>query len=173
MGKILVTGANGFIGSHICEAFIKAGFSVRAFVRKSSDLTNIKSLDMRTVYGDLDNTDSLKDAVSGIDIIVNSAGLTKALDTEEFERVNIGGTENILGAIESVNPGIERFIQISSAAASGPSDCVAVKNDSNSCHSGVTVTVRCRPRLPHGSWFMRQSTVTLSRRLARSRTFRT
>lgn len=122
MRKILVTGANGFIGSHICEAFIKAGFSVRAFIRESSDLTNIKSLDMQTVYGDLDNTDSLKDAVSGIDIVVNSAGLTKALDSEEFERVNIGGTENILGAIESVNPGIDRFIQISSAAASGPSD---------------------------------------------------
>ncbi len=122
MRKIMVTGANGFIGSHICEAFIKAGFSVRAFVRESSDLTNIKSLDMQTVYGDLDNIASLKDAVSGMDIVIHSAGLTKAIDSEEFDRVNIGGTENILEAIESACPGIERFIQISSAAASGPSD---------------------------------------------------
>ncbi|MEE9553887.1 MAG: SDR family NAD(P)-dependent oxidoreductase [candidate division Zixibacteria bacterium] len=122
MKKVLVTGANGFVGSHICEAFIEAGYSVRAMVRESSDLANIKELDMQLAKGDLDNPESLEAAVSDMDIVINSAGLTKTLDPREFERVNIGGTENILRTIESVNPDLKRFIQISSTAAVGPSD---------------------------------------------------
>ncbi len=120
MRKILVTGANGFIGSHICETLQSAGFDVRALVRRTSDLTNIMHLDLELAHGDLNDADSLPAAIEGAEAIVNNAGITKALDSDMFDRVNSAGTENILKAIERSNPDIKDFIQISSTAASGP-----------------------------------------------------
>ncbi len=121
MDEVLVTGANGFVGSHICEALIKAGFSVRALVRKTSDLTNIKDLPLKLIYGDLNDAPSLLAAVTGVRVIINNAGLVKAINPDDFQRVNCGGTENILSAIKQCNPGISKLIHISSTAASGPS----------------------------------------------------
>ena len=120
MKEILVTGANGFVGSHICEALLERGVAVRALVRKTSDLTNIRGLPVKLVYGDLNDSSSLRDAVRGVDIVINNAGLTKALRNDDFEKVNAGGTKNILEAITNHNPAISRFIQISSTAACGP-----------------------------------------------------
>lgn len=120
MRKVLLTGANGFVGSHICETLQSAGFDVRALVRQTSDLTNIKHLNLELVYGDLNDPDSLPAAIEGADVIINNAGVTKALHSDIFDRVNAVGTENILKATERSNGDIERFIQISSTAASGP-----------------------------------------------------
>lgn len=131
MGEILVTGANGFIGSHICQALIEAGFAVRALVRESSDLSNIKDLPLNIVYGDLNDPLSLEKAVSGADSVISNAGLTKALDPAMFRRVNVEGTINLLEAVAKSNPGVKRFVQISSAAASGSSDSIEpVREDS-------------------------------------------
>ncbi len=121
MGKVLVTGANGFIGSHLCEAFLREGYDVRGLVRQSSDLKYIRSLNIELVYGDLSDTESLKKAVFATDIVINNAGLTKTLNNKEFTRANVDGVRNILEAIVAVNPGIRKFIQISSQAAAGPS----------------------------------------------------
>jgi nucleoside-diphosphate-sugar epimerase len=121
MNEVLVTGANGFVGSHICEALIKAGFSVRALVRKTSDLTNIKDLPLNLFYGDLNDASSLPAAVTGVLAVINNAGMVKALHAEDFQQVNCGGAKNILSAIKQYNPGISKLIHISSTAASGPS----------------------------------------------------
>jgi nucleoside-diphosphate-sugar epimerase len=120
MGKVLVTGANGFVGSHICEELSGSGFQVKALVRRTSDLTNIRDLDLELAYGDLTDPDSLQKAVAEVDAVVNNAGVTKALDVSLFDRVNFKGTENILKAVEATKPGIGRFVQISSTAACGP-----------------------------------------------------
>ena len=121
MTEALVTGANGFVGSHICEALIDAGFSVRALVRKTSDLTNLKGIPLSLVYGDLVDPASLREAVAGVDVIINNAGLTKAIRPEEFHKVNVLGTENVLRAALEHNRAIKRFVHISSTAACGPS----------------------------------------------------
>lgn len=122
MGEILVTGANGFVGSHICEALLDAGYRVRALVRKTSDLTNIDDLDISLVYGDLNDPESLGAAVDGVEAVINNAGLTKTNNVFQFDSVNVDGTINMLSAVQKVNPGIKRFVQISSAAASGSAD---------------------------------------------------
>ncbi len=121
MKKVLVTGANGFIGSHICETLLDSGYAVRVLVRKTSDLSNLKDLDIETAYGDLTDYDSLRPAVKDVDCVVNNGGLTKTLNKREFEEVNATGTENILKAVLNSNGEIIRFIQVSSAAACGPS----------------------------------------------------
>jgi nucleoside-diphosphate-sugar epimerase len=121
MPEALVTGANGFVGSHVCEALITAGYSVRALVRKSSDLTNLQGVPVQLAYGDLSDPQSLVAVVEGIDTVINNAGLTKTNNPRDFHTVNALGTENILRATAEHNPGLKRFVQISSTAACGPS----------------------------------------------------
>lgn len=144
MARALVTGANGFVGSHICEALCNAGFTVKALVRKTSDLANISHLDVELAYGDLTDSDSLRPAVGDVDAIVNNAGITKALKASLFDRVNREGTENILKAVAAANPGIKRFIQISSMAACGPAPSKAPVNEN---HPPAPVTAYGRSKL--------------------------
>jgi len=94
MREVLVTGANGFVGSHICEALLSSGFGVRALVRKTSDLANLNGLAIDLVYGDITDPESLHTAVSGVHAIVNNAGIVKTNCREQFQDVNCGGTEN-------------------------------------------------------------------------------
>ncbi len=122
---MLVTGSNGFVGSHICETLLESGCRVRALVRHTSNLVNLKGLDLELVYGDLSDFDSLLKAVEGVAAVVNNGGLTKTIDPDMFYKVNSEGTDNILKAILQSNPGLERFIQVSSSAACGPSDTKA------------------------------------------------
>ena len=67
--KVLVSGSNGFIGSHLVENLLKRGHYVRCLVRKSSNLTYIKTLDVDFVYGELNNEISLYPAVRDTDCI--------------------------------------------------------------------------------------------------------
>jgi nucleoside-diphosphate-sugar epimerase len=130
--KILVTGPNGFIGSHICETLVGSGLQVRAMVRHTSDLSNLKEVDVELVYGDLNDYDSLKKAIDGVSAIVNNGGLTKTLDPSMFFEVNARGTGNILKAAYEINPRLEKFVQVSSTAACGPSDSMTPINEKDS-----------------------------------------
>jgi nucleoside-diphosphate-sugar epimerase len=118
--EALVTGANGFVGSHICEALIAAGFSVRALVRKTSNLTNLTGVPVSLAYGDISDPASLPAAMHGVDAIINNAAIIKANHPEDFHAVNAVGTENVLKAAAEHAPGIRRLVHISSTAACGP-----------------------------------------------------
>lgn len=120
MSEVLVTGANGFVGSHICEALLASGFEVRALVRKTSQLENLKGLNIQLCHGDLNDSASLAGAVEGVEAVINNGGLTKTLRPQEFQLVNAIGTENVLRITLEKNPAIQRFVQISSTAACGP-----------------------------------------------------
>ncbi len=117
----LVTGASGFIGSHLVELLLKRNFQVRCLLRKTSSKKWLEGLPVEFVYGDLFTMDALRDAVSGVDYVYHSAGLTKARTKEEYERGNTLGTRNLLDAVLESNPNVKRFVQISSGAAAGPS----------------------------------------------------
>jgi dihydroflavonol-4-reductase len=118
--RALVTGANGFIGSHLAESLLKASCAVRCFVRKTSSLVWIKGLDIELAFGDLEDTASLERAVDGVDWIFHLAGKTKALSRDEFFKANAAGTENLFRAVEKSAAGLKRFVYVSSLAASGP-----------------------------------------------------
>ncbi len=118
--KCLVTGANGFVGSHLCEKLLSIGCRVCALVRKTSNLRFLKNLDIEYRYGDVCHPQSLNNAVRDIDFIFHSAGLTKAKDYEDFYKVNHIGTLNLLEAALNTGKPPKRFIYISSQAASGP-----------------------------------------------------
>ena len=120
-GKALVTGGNGFIGSHLVDHLLTNGHAVRVFVRKTSDLRWLTGRKIELVYGDLFDADALRRAVTGVQFIYHLAGVTKAKTPEGFIRANTTGTVNILEAVRAHNKRLRRFIHISSQTASGPS----------------------------------------------------
>ncbi len=121
MQYALITGSNGFIGSHLVQRLIEDDVTVRCLVRKTSDLRWLEELDVEIIYGDLRDYDSLEEAVSKVDTVFHCAGQTGYADNESYYQTNVMGTVNLLKAIAYHNPYIKRFIYLSSQAASGPS----------------------------------------------------
>jgi nucleoside-diphosphate-sugar epimerase len=119
---ILVTGASGFLGSHVAELLGREGRPVRALVRKSSDVSFLRTLpNVELAYGAVEDRASLSAAVRGVAAVVHAAGLVKAHGPDEFEAVNVGGTRNLLDAVGAEANGLRRFVLVSSLAAVGPS----------------------------------------------------
>ena len=119
--KVLVTGGNGFIGSHLVELLLSRHYSVRCLVRTTSDLTWVKGLAVEFIHGDLFDHDALRKAVENVDYVFHSAGVTKAKTKEEYYRGNTTGTKNLLEVTRTYNPSLKRFVHVSSQAAVGPS----------------------------------------------------
>jgi nucleoside-diphosphate-sugar epimerase len=117
----LVTGANGFIGSHLVEHLLQRGYSVRCLVRKTSDIRWLKNLNVEFILGDLFDNDALISALQNVDYIFHTAGITKAKTKEEYFRGNQWATKNLLEQVEKYRPQLKRFVHISSQAAVGPS----------------------------------------------------
>ncbi len=119
--KVLVTGATGFLGSHIAELLARQGHTVRVLVRHTSDRSFLQGFETEEALGDVTQPDTLPAAVEGAEAIVHAAGLTKARSAAEFEAVNAQGTANLLAALDPSQP-LRRFVLISSISAHGPSD---------------------------------------------------
>ncbi|MFQ5453081.1 MAG: NAD-dependent epimerase/dehydratase family protein [Candidatus Zixiibacteriota bacterium] len=119
--SILITGANGFVGSRLCRTFLEKDFDVIAGVRKTANLNQLESLDIQYRYGDVNKPDTLKDMVIDIDYIIHNAGIVKAKKKQSFFDVNEQGTLSLFNAIANHNPEVKKVIYISSLAAAGPS----------------------------------------------------
>lgn len=117
--KALVTGATGFVGSHLVEALVRRGDDVTALVRSPGKATLLNTLGVRQVQGDLHNRDALRTAAGGQDVIYHVAGLIAARNEAEFLHGNRDGTANLLEAAQA--GGAPRFVLVSSMAAGGPS----------------------------------------------------
>lgn len=119
--RALVTGGTGFIGSHLVEALLKKGYDVTCLVRQTSTLRWIEGLKVKLIYGDCAEKETLKGLIKGYDYIYHLAGVTKAISREVYFRENSLGTENIVNGAAEENPGLKKFVYLSSLAASGPS----------------------------------------------------
>jgi nucleoside-diphosphate-sugar epimerase len=117
--KALVTGATGFVGSHLTEALLRGGHAVTALARSPAKAEALDRLGVQVVPGDLHDTSALQRAAEGQDVIYHVAGLVAARNEAEFFRANRDGTRNILAAAERA--GAPRFVLVSSLAAAGPS----------------------------------------------------
>ncbi len=119
--RVLVTGATGFLGSHVAEQLARQGHTVRVLVRRTSDRSFLQGFEAEEALGDVTQPETLPSAVEGMEAVVHAAGLTKARSAAEFEAVNAGGTANLLAALDPAQP-LRRFVLISSLAAHGPSE---------------------------------------------------
>ena len=118
--KALITGSNGFIGSHLVERLLNHGYQVKCLVRKTSNLRWIDQLLIEIAYGDITDLDSLLPQVAGVDYVFHLSGALRAKDESDFFRINQGGTKNILEACRLQNSNLKRFVYISTQAAAGP-----------------------------------------------------
>jgi nucleoside-diphosphate-sugar epimerase len=121
--RVLVTGAAGFVGSHVAQTFVEAGYEVRCGLRASSDPRWIADLPVERVPLDLTRLEDLSLAVKNVDMIVHAAGLVKAGRTIDYGLVNTEGTRKL--AVAAQEAGVRRFVLISSLAARGPDNTPA------------------------------------------------
>lgn len=76
--KVLVTGASGYLGGRLCAALLRHGHSVRAFVRRTSDLSSIPNISsVHLSYGDVTDYPSLLAACSGVDVVFHTAAVVE------------------------------------------------------------------------------------------------
>jgi nucleoside-diphosphate-sugar epimerase len=134
MARVLVTGANGFVGSHLAEHLLSLGHEVTCLVRETSDLAWLKGLPVRLAHGEAREPSSLPAAVEGQEYVFHAAGATRAWDEKGYIETNALGTLNMLRACAAQKNSVRKFILVSSQAAAGPSP------------DGVTVTEDMPPR---------------------------
>jgi len=119
--RVLVTGGTGFVGSHLVELLLRNDYSPTCLVRDPVHLRWLADMDVRLVHGDCTRPESLAAAVKDVSVVFHCAGLTKAIHAHDYYLVNHIGTKNLLEACTRYNPGIKKFVLVSSQAAAGPS----------------------------------------------------
>jgi dihydroflavonol-4-reductase len=119
--KVIVTGANGFLGSWLTRALVKEGHEVFALVRAESSLSELEGVDCHYVYGDVTDLESLYKAFEGMDSVFHLAGLIayKKADRSKMELVNVTGTANVIEAC--VSKKVRKLVFVSSVTAIGAS----------------------------------------------------
>lgn len=117
---ISITGATGFIGSHLVDRFVASGHTVRVLVRTSSNLKWLKNKPVTFVNGDITDARSLEPFLENADYIYHVAGVVKARDREGYFAGNEGATRAMLETARSVAPDLKRFLFVSSQTAAGP-----------------------------------------------------
>jgi dihydroflavonol-4-reductase len=116
--RVLVTGATGFVGSHLVEALQNSGAEITVLARSSVKAAGLAAQGIGVVSGDLHDWGGLKQATRDQDIIYHVAGVVAAHNEAEFLRANQDGTRNLIAAAErSAKP---RLVLVSSLAAGGP-----------------------------------------------------
>jgi len=118
--KVLVTGGTGFLGRRIVSE-LAPRHALRLLVRRGS-LRERFPAGVEFAEGDVTDRESLKRAVAGCDAVVHAAALVKILaPPEQFDRVNVGGLENVLAAAEAAGT-VTRMVYVSSFMALGPTE---------------------------------------------------
>jgi dihydroflavonol-4-reductase len=117
--KCFVTGATGFLGSHVARVLADQGADLRVLVRSTSSLRNLEGLKAETATGDLRDAGSLEKAMAGCDTVFHVAADYRlwVKDPAEMYQSNVGGTRSILEAARK--NGVQRLVYTSSVATVG------------------------------------------------------
>jgi len=109
---VLITGATGFVGSHVAEALARRGDAVRALARPGADTAALEKFGATVVRGDLSEPESLKPAAAGADVVVHCAA--KVGDwgpADDYRRVNVEGLRALFDA--TLGRPLHRFVHVS------------------------------------------------------------
>lgn len=117
--KALVTGANGFTGSHLVKALEQQGNNVVGLVRKSSNLGRLSDSKVHLVYGDITDRYALQRAMTGVDRVFHTAAYVELglVDAAEMEQVNVEGTRAVMEVAQAV--GVSKVVYCSTIGIFG------------------------------------------------------
>ena len=117
--KVFVTGATGFVGSHVAQELSRHGADLRILIRSSSKLGNLEGIPAETVVGDLLQVDALRSALAGCDAVMHVAADYRlwVTDPEKMQATNVIGTRELLRLARE--QGVPRVVYTSSVATMG------------------------------------------------------
>ncbi len=117
--RVFLTGATGFVGSHVARAYASEGASLRLLTRATSRLDSLAGIDAETVVGDLREPEKLRSALTGCDALVHVAADYRlwVRDPAQMYASNVDGTRELLRVAREV--GVERVVYTSSVATMG------------------------------------------------------
>lgn len=119
--RVFVTGATGFVGSHLVDALLHDGHQVVCLVRDPAKGARVLGdRPVRVIAGDLFTPQALEQGCRQADVVVHLAGLIAAKSRAEFHAVNGGATARLVETAQRVAPGLQRLIYVSSLSAAGP-----------------------------------------------------
>ena len=116
---VLLTGANGFLGSHLARELVHRGYAVRGLVRQHSSCINLAGLPITLCEGDVLEPDSIARAIAGCDAVIHAAALAQVNPSRNpvLWAVNKTGTEHVVQAAIQAN--VERFVYVGTANVFG------------------------------------------------------
>ncbi len=129
----LVTGANGFVGSHLVDLLLKENFNVKCLVRKSSNLRWLEGKNVEIITCGLFDKEGLTKAFEGVEYIYHVAGVVKSKKPEGYYKGNVEATQNILETALKYKDNIKRVLIVSSQTAAGPSPAFNPIDETHPC----------------------------------------
>jgi nucleoside-diphosphate-sugar epimerase len=120
--RAVVTGAAGFVGSHLVESLIKAGHEVTCVIRKDSNARWLTEIPCTVMDCGMDSPNALKSVVSNTELIFHVAGVTKAFHSQGYHTGNVDIARNLAEAVRLYGNNVKALVAVSSQAAGGPSN---------------------------------------------------
>lgn len=119
--KVLITGATGFLGSHLCRVMVAEGFDLRILCRPTSSIETLSGIRFEKTLGDITDPQSLRLAMKGCDYVVHAAAISgfRSGDPKQQMQVNVDGTRHVAQA--ALRASVKRLLHVSSVAAIGVS----------------------------------------------------
>ncbi len=109
--RVLVTGASGFIGRHVCRALAERGVIVRCFARPHSNLADLPLDSFEVAHGDISDAISISNALPGVDAVVHLVGIIRENGGQRFVSVHAEGTRNVIASMAERK--VERLVYVS------------------------------------------------------------
>lgn len=116
---ILVTGASGFVGGHLCAALRAAGYTVRGLVRRPEAAARLARQGIDPWLGEITDEAALRAAMAGVSAVIHTVAIIRERGRETFTAINYQGTVRLLNAAEQA--GVGRFVHLSALGASAAS----------------------------------------------------
>lgn len=140
MGKTLVTGGAGFIGTHLVRALVERGDDLRLLLRRSTRAGHLDDIECERATGDITDRRAVRKAMEGVDRVFHVAGRTsmRPQDRDAVFATNVGGTRIVLE--EALEAGVERVVHTSSISAIGaakPRGTIDEKTSFTIAHLGI------------------------------------
>jgi nucleoside-diphosphate-sugar epimerase len=134
----VVTGANGFIGSHLVDYLLSKNFTVRCIIRKTSDIRWLKNKNLELFDCGLKDKEGLRKAFKNAHYVFHVAGVVKSKNKEGYFEGNVETTKTLLEVAEENSTSIKRFLVVSSQTVTGPAHDGKPVNEETSCNPLTT-----------------------------------